>query len=154
MPVAEQPFEDLLGRLERERLDADRLYNEALTAVDRAIQAVPSLPGPPRPFDPARLPEINAAWDILRAGPPSIDRSWRGRPRGLIWRLVGPPLETQRQFNSALVDHLNRNAAAQQDWPRNLATLIEVARRESEALVRFQSLLVQYLQTITVYVDS
>ena len=154
MPVAEQRFEDLLARLERERLDADRLYNEALTAVDRAIQAVPSLPGPPRPFDPAGLPEINAAWDILRAGPPAIDRSWKGRLRGFIWRLVGPPLETQRRFNSVLVDHLNRNAAVQQEWPRTVASLIDQARREFEALVRFESLLVQYLQTITVYVDS
>jgi SAM-dependent methyltransferase len=154
MPVAEQRFEDLLARLERERRDADRLYNEALTAVDRAIQTVPSLPGPPRPFDPARLPEINAAWDILPAGPPSIDRSWKGRLRGFIWRLVGPPLETQKQFNAALVDHLNRNAAVQQEWPRTVAGLIEEARREFDALVRFESLLIQYLQTITVYVDS
>src|SRR6185503_8583159 len=30
-------IEDLLARLERERLEADRLYNEALTAVDHAI---------------------------------------------------------------------------------------------------------------------
>jgi O-antigen chain-terminating methyltransferase len=154
MPVAEQRFEDLLARLERERLDADRLYNEALTAVDRAIQAVPSLPGPPRPFDPARLPEINAAWDILPAGSPSIDRSWKGRLRGFIWRLVGPPLETQRQFNAALVDHLNRNAAVQREWPPTVVSLIEEVRREFDALVRFESLLIRYLQTITVYIDS
>jgi O-antigen chain-terminating methyltransferase len=154
VPVVEQRFEDLLARLEWERLDADRLYNEALTAVDRAIQAVPSLPGPPRPFDPARLPEMNAAWDILPAGPPPIDRSWKGRLRGFIWRLVGPALETQKKFNAALVDHLNRNAVAQQEWPRTVAALIEEARREFDALVRFESLLIQYLQTITVYIDS
>jgi SAM-dependent methyltransferase len=152
--MAEQRFEDLLARLERERLDADRLYNEALTAVDRAIQVVPSLPGPPRPFDPARLPEINGAWDILPAGPPTVDRSWKGRLRGFIWRLVGPPLETQKQFNAALVDHLNRNLAFHQEWQRSAAGLIEAARREFDALVRFESLLVQYLQTITIYVDS
>src|ERR1700674_122055 len=149
--MAEQRFEDLLARLERERLDADRLYNEALTAVDRAIQGVPSRPGPPRPFDPARLPEINGAWDILPAGPPTVDRSWKGRLRGFIWRLVGPPLETQKRFNAALVDHLNRNAAVQQEWTRTVAGLIEEARREFDALVRFESLLIQYLQTITVY---
>jgi SAM-dependent methyltransferase len=152
--VAGQRIEDLLARLERERRDADRLYNEALTAVDRAIQTVPGLPGPPRPFDPARLPEINAAWDTLPAGPPSIDRSWKGRLRGFIWRLVGPPLETQKRFNAALVDHLNRNAGVQQEWTRTVAALIEEARRGFDALVRFESLLIQYLQTITVYVDS
>jgi 2-polyprenyl-3-methyl-5-hydroxy-6-metoxy-1,4-benzoquinol methylase len=152
--VAEQRLEDLLARLERERLDADRLYNEALTAVDRAMQVVPSLPDPPPPFDPSRLPEVNARWDILPGGPPPVDRSWKGRLRGFIWRLVGPPLETQKQFNAALVDHLNRNLAVQQEWPRRVASLIEVARREFEALVCFESLLVQYLQTITIYIDS
>src|SRR5262249_11222995 len=30
---------DELGRLERERLDADRCYNHALTALDRAVVA-------------------------------------------------------------------------------------------------------------------
>jgi O-antigen chain-terminating methyltransferase len=152
--VAEQRLEDLLARLERERLDADRLYTEALTAVDREMQVVPSLPDPPPPFDPSRLPEVNARWDILPGGPPPVDRSWKGRLRGFIWRLVGPPLETQKQFNAALVDHLNRNLAVQQEWPRTVASLIEVARREFEALVRFESLLVQYLQTITIYIDS
>jgi SAM-dependent methyltransferase len=152
--VAEQPLEDLLARLERERLDADRLYNEALTAVDRAIQVVPGLPAPPRPFDPARLPDINGAWDILPAGPPTVDRSWKGRLREFIWRLVGPPLETQKQFNAAIVDHVNRNVAFHQEWHRTAAGLIEAARRELAALVRFESLLVQYLQTITIYVDS
>ena len=96
--VAEQRLEDLLARLERERLDADRLYNDALTAVDRAIQGLPSLPGPPRPFDSARLPEINAAWDILPSGPPPDDRSWKGRLRGFIWRLVGPPRPAAGHF--------------------------------------------------------
>lgn len=152
--MTEQPLEDLLARLERERLEADRLYNEALTAVDRAIQVVPNLPGPPRSFDTARLPEINDAWDILPSGPPPIDRSWKGRLRGFIWRLIGPPLETQKQFNAALVDHLNRNVAAQQAWPRTVASLLDAVRREFDALVRFESLLIQYLQTITIYVDS
>jgi O-antigen chain-terminating methyltransferase len=152
--VAEQPLEDLLARLERERLAADRLYNDALTALDRALQVAPSLPGPPRAFDTSRLPQINGSWDILPGGPPSIDRSFKGRLRGFIWRLIGPPLETQRQFNAAVVDHLNRNVAAQQEWPRTLASLLEAVRRELDALVRFESLLIQYLQTITVYVDS
>jgi len=144
----------LLARLERERLEADRLYNEALTAVDRAIQFVPSLPAPPRPFDAARLPEINSAWDILPSGAPAIDRSLKGRLRAFVWRLIGPPLETQKRFNAALVDHLNRNAPMAQQWPGTLAALLDAVRHEFDALVRFESRLVQYLQTITVYVDS
>src|SRR6185503_13129457 len=104
--ASDQPLEDLLARLDRERLDADRLYNEALTAVDRAIQFAPALPAPPRPYDATRLPEINGVWDILPSGPPRIDWSLKGRLRGFIWRLIGPPLETQKQFNAAVVDHL------------------------------------------------
>jgi SAM-dependent methyltransferase len=153
-PVPEHPPEDLFARLERERLDADRLYNDALTEVDRSIRTAPLLPRAPRLFDDARVADLNAAWDILRQGVPVVDRSLKGRLRGFIWRLIGPPLETQRRFNAALVDHVNRNSVAAHEWPRAIAALLEAFGRECEQLARFQSLLVQYLQTITVYVDS
>jgi SAM-dependent methyltransferase len=153
-PVPEHPPEDLFARLERERLDADRLYNDALTEVDRSIRAAPLLPRAPRLFDDTRVGDLNAAWDILRQGVPVVDRSLKGRLRGFIWRLIGPPLETQRRFNAALVDHVNRNSAASHEWPRAIAVLLEVFGREFDELARFQSLLVQYLQTITVYVDT
>ena len=147
-------LEDLFARLERERLEADRLYNDALTAVDRAIHVAPALPPPPPPFDASRLPDLNAHWDILPSGAPPIDWSLKGRLRGFVWRLIGPPLETQQQFNAALVDHQNRNAAAQEQWPRTVQGVLDAVRREFDALGRFESRLVQYLQTITVYVDS
>ena len=152
-PVPDHLPEDLFARLERERLDADRRYNDALTEVDRAIRMAPLLPGVPRPFDEARMADLNAAWDILEHG----SRWWTARSRGgcgFIWRLIGPPLETQRRFNGALVDHVNRNAAAEREWPRAIAVLLEVVGRESSELARFHSLLVQYLQTITAYIDS
>jgi 2-polyprenyl-3-methyl-5-hydroxy-6-metoxy-1,4-benzoquinol methylase len=152
--VTEQPLEDLLARLDRERREADRLYNDALTAVDRAIQLSPALPAPPKPFDPSRLPDVNAAWDILPVGAPPIDRSLKGRLRGFVWRLIGPPLETQKRFNAALVDHLNRNTASAQESSRTVSALLDTVRREFDALVRFESTLVQYLQSITLYVDS
>jgi len=152
----ERPAElvDLVERLERERLAADRLYNDALTALDRALTPAPLMPRPPQAADPSRLPEVNRHWNILSGGPPQIDRSIKGRLRGFVWRLIGPPLETQQQFNAALVDHLNRNAAVSEDVPRTLAQLLDAVRREFDALTKFQSLLVQYLQTVTVYVDS
>ena len=43
-PVPDHLPEDLFARLERERLDADRRYNDALTEVDRAIRMAPLLP--------------------------------------------------------------------------------------------------------------
>lgn len=44
----EPPIDDLASRLERERLDADRRYNDALSALDRAIvDAAPALAASP-----------------------------------------------------------------------------------------------------------
>ena len=52
---------------------------------------------------------INLAWKILPGGPPPIDRSLKGRLRGFIWRLTGPPIDAQQLFNGEIVDHINRN---------------------------------------------
>jgi O-antigen chain-terminating methyltransferase len=150
----QQTIEDLLARLERERLDADRRYNAALTALDAAIQRVPPLPSPPASYDPSRLPDVNAAWNILPAGEPAFDASIKGRIGRLIWQLVGPALETQKHFNAAVVDHLNRNVAAHEQVAATATALVDTIRRELDGLVRFESLLVQYLQTITAYVDT
>ena len=148
------PIEDLLARLDRERLDADRLYHDALTALDQALQTVPALPQAPPAYDASRLPDVNAAWQTLPQGAPVFDSSWQGRLGRLIWRLVGPALDSQQQFNSAVVDHLNRNVAVHEQTSAAVATLVGTAREQLQALVRFESLLIQYLQTITVYVDS
>ena len=146
-------LEDLLTRLERERLEADRLYNDALTVLDRAVQAVPRLPEAPPPYDGSRLADLNAAWNILPATP-AFDQSIMGRLGRLVWRLVGPPIETQQRFNAALVDHLNRNARAHEQTSQAQSVLIEALGEQLAALARFESLLIQFLQTITVYVDS
>ncbi len=150
--------EDLVNRLERERLEADRLYNEALTALDGAILPMPAAVETSLPlYDSGRLGDLNASWNVLPADGVPADGadSWlKRRLRTFIWRLVGPPLETQKRFNAALIDHLNRNAEAHQTRARALQGLVDSSRRELAALARFESLLVQYLQTITVYVDS
>jgi SAM-dependent methyltransferase len=150
----EQTVDDLLARLERERLTADRLYNKALTAVDQAIQTLPSLPPAPAAYDPSRLGEANAEWRILPDGPPSFDGSLKGRLGRMVWRLIGPALERQQRFNAALVDHLNRNVRAHEEMARSVTGMLDALARELAALVRFESLLVQYLQSITAYVDS
>jgi SAM-dependent methyltransferase len=152
--VSEPPLEDLLTRLERERLRADRLYNDALTALDRVLPRQPALPQAPQPYDAVRVGDLNAGWDILPDGAPPADRSLKGRLRAFVWRLVGPPLEAQRQFNAALVDHVNRNAAAWQEAPRAIAAAADTLGRALQDHIRFESLLIQYLQTITAYVDT
>jgi len=152
--VTEQSLDDLVQRLERERQAADRAYNAALTAVDRALSESPALPDAPAPFDERKLGDVNRTWDILPTGPPPTDRSFKGRLRALIWRIVGPPLETQKQFNASLVEHLNRNFRSAQESPKSLTLVIDALNKEFAARQRFESLLVQYLQTITRYVDS
>jgi len=130
------------------------MYNDALTRVDAAIQAAPNLPDQPRRYDEERVGELNDGWSILRGVAPPADRTIKGRLRAFIWRFVGPPLQAQERFNAALVDHLNRNVAAHHEVQQATATLLDAARREFDALARFESLLVQYLQTVTPYLDT
>ncbi|HVD91258.1 MAG TPA: class I SAM-dependent methyltransferase, partial [Vicinamibacterales bacterium] len=139
---------------DRERQSADRQYNDALTALDRAQpdrQARPPLPSPPAFHDASQLEQLNLGWKIVQ---PPVDRSFKGRLRQFIWRVVGPALDAQQRFNAVLVDHVNRNAAAHDRAAQAAAALLEAARREVEAHVRFEWLLLQFLQTITGYVDT
>lgn len=149
-----EPLDDLIARLERERLAADRIYNDALTALDRAASTPPVLPATPTAADRTRLATVNDRSQILPAGAPAIDRSLKGRLAGFIWRLVGPPLQRQAEFNAAVAEHLNRSADADERWREAAARLRETVQAELQAVARFQSLLLQYLQTITAYVDT
>jgi O-antigen chain-terminating methyltransferase len=149
-----EPFDDLLARLERERQAADRLYNDALTIVDRAIPTAAELPAPPEALDRSRLRPLNDRWNILPSGPPPVNRSVKGRLRGFVWRLIGPPIQAQSAFNSTLVEHLNRSAEAQERSLEAVGRLRDAVQAELHGLARFQSLLVQYLQTITLYIDT
>ncbi len=152
--MSEERLEDVLARLERERQDADRAYNDALTVLDRAIAGASALPDPPAAFDDSRRADVNHAWDILPSGAPAIDRSIGGRLRGLVWRMVGPPLEQQKQFNSAVVDHLNRNAAGDASARAATAALVTALGEQMERQRQFQARLIQFLQTVTLYIDT
>jgi SAM-dependent methyltransferase len=152
--MADESLDALLQRLELEREDADRLYGDALTALDRALQRAPDLPAPPAPYDATQVHPMNLAWKILPDGPPAVDRSLKGRLRGFIWGLVGPAIERQQALNGALVDHLNRNVAAHTEVSEVAAALVGVLREHIDGLLRLQHLLIAYLQTITLYVDT
>lgn len=147
-------LERLLEHLEQERRKADQLYNDALTAVDQARQSVPGLPPAPAPYDRSVLSALNDSWNVLPEGAPAADRSLKGRLRGFIWRLVGPPLERQQQFNAALVDHLNRNATVHEQSLHATTLTLQAVREALDGLVHFQARLMQFLQTITLYVDT
>jgi len=154
MTVEAERLETLLARLEQERADAHREYNDRLTRVDQALPQQPDFPHAPPAYDEAQITPLNLSWDILPQGEPAIDHSWKGRLRGFIWQLIGPPLVTQKAFNAALVDHVNRNVAAHRESERAITTTIELLRQQTDAAMRFQAALLSLLQSLTLYVDT
>jgi SAM-dependent methyltransferase len=149
--LIDEPLDATLRRLEQERADADRRYNDALTALDQALAQFPPLPPAPAGYDESQLPPLNAAWDL--PGGPSAG-GLKGRFARLVWRAVSPAIAQQRTFNSRLVDHLNRNAAAHRDAHAALHGLVGVLRDQFAALGVLQTRLIQFAQQITPYVDT
>ena len=147
-----EPLADTLRRLEEERDEADRRYNEALTAVDRALGPPATLPAAPPAYDEQQITPLNDAWQIVDGAPRAA--GLKGRLTGLIWGIVGPVLQRQLTFNSRLVDHLNRNAAAHREAQRSTAALLEVLRDQLARQAEFQGRLMLLLQQITPYVDT
>ena len=149
-----EPLDDLIARLERERLAADQIYNDALTALDRALAPAAALPPAPSAADRPGLAAINDRSQILPTGSPRVDGWLKGRLAGFVWRLVGPPLQRQAEFNASVTDHLNRTAETHDALAGAAVRLREAVQAELQAIDRFHSLLLQYLQTITAYVDT
>ena len=71
-----------------------------------------------------------------------------------IRRMVFPLFEQQQAFNAALVDHINRNVQVARETRASIDTTLTVLRDTIAELVRFQSLLVEFLQQVTPYVDT
>jgi Methionine biosynthesis protein MetW len=145
-------LEETLQRLATERDEADGRYNEALTALDRASIARLDTPDPAPPFDDHQIAALNGAWNILPA-PPAAS-GVRGKLTALVWGIVAPYFQRQLTFNSWLVDHLNRNLTAAREAHQAALEDAEAIRAHSGALVEFQARLIQYLQHITLYVDT
>jgi SAM-dependent methyltransferase len=147
-----------LARLKARREEADRLYNEALTALDGAQLRLPDLPHPPPALDEHQITPLNQSWEILNGGgPPGAAAGgggWRGRFAGYIWRVVFPFFERQQAFNARLVDHLNRNVKVERATREAIASTVAMLGDQLNALARFQSHLIVFLQQITPYVDT
>ena len=148
-----ESLEQTLRHLDEERGDADRRYNDALTALDRALPAPGEWPAPHPAHDDSQLAALNAAWDIA-ANAPAAQPGWRGRLAGFIWRTVAPYLQQQAAFNSRLVDHLNRHAAAARHAHQRAEVTAARLREESARLAEFHARLLQYLQQVTAYIDT
>ena len=141
-----------LLRLKQERDEADRKYNDALTALDRTLMRPPEFPHPPPAYDEHQITPLNAAWDLGIAPPPG--GGLRGRLAAFVWRIVGPPLQQQTRFNSLLVDHVNRNVAAHREAQKAIDAIIALLRDQVADLLGFHSRLLIFLQQITLYVDT
>ena len=145
-------LEETLQRLAKERDDADRRYNEALTALDGAATPRLETPDPAPPFDDHQIAALNSAWNILPA--PPVGSGVRGKLTALVWGIVAPYFQRQLTFNSWLVDHLNRNLTAARNAHQAALEDADAIRAHSRGLVEFQARLIQYLQQITLYVDT
>jgi hypothetical protein len=146
------PGPDDLAALKAEREAADREYNEALTRLDRAIQQLPvDFPHPPPLPDEHQITPLNTLWTIDAPRQPG---GWRRGFVSGVRRAVAPLFDQQRAFNSALVDHVNRNVQVSRQTRESVATTLTVLRDTIGDLVRFQSLLVVFLQQVTPYVDT
>ena len=123
-PVTQDDF----ARLEDERLAADRRYNEALTAVDRAMPAPVPQPASPGSYDEQEIPPLNELWRVRPAQPPPS--GVRGRLASLVWRIVAPWLAKQETFNARVVAHINNNVRHH----RELVTSVTAAAPASSSL--------------------
>ena len=144
---------DDLARLKRERDEADRAYNDALTALDGAVQRRRDMPHPPSSYDEHQITPLNEHRDLLQARP-GRPPGWRGWVHSLIWDAVAPLFERQQAFNSAIVDHTNRNVAMYREFTPALTSTIGLLREELDQLIHFENHLIQYAQQITAYVDT
>ena len=144
---------DELARLQRERDGADRLYNDALTRLDAAIQKPRDLPHPPPPYDEFQITALNERWELLSLKPQE-GSGWLRRVREHAWAMVAPLFDRQQAFNSALVDHVNRNIATHREMTRALETTMAMLAEDHHRFIEYQTLLILYLQQITPYVDT
>jgi SAM-dependent methyltransferase len=148
---AHERLDATLERLARERLDADRRYNDALTALDGAVMRPADLSSPPAPIDEHQLAALNQSWSVDSR---PATGGWKSRIASLVWRVMRPSLEQQSAFNSRLVDHLNRQAAAARTSQQALEATIAALRSQLSDLMAFESRLMGYLQQVTAYVDT
>lgn len=153
--MAERSVSDAdLDRLKSDQEEASRQYNDALTNVDSAIQSAPPRAASPDPYDEYQVNALNERWGIVPEEEPAFDAGWRGKLARFVWQLIAPYLRKQQAFNSAVVDHVNRNIEGHRQVRAWADTMATVQHDHAAGLVHFQSMMVQYLQRITPFVDT
>ena len=112
------------------------------------------LPHPPPHYDEFQITPLNERWELLPLKPAEEGGRWLKRLQAQIWAMVSPLFERQEAFNSALVDHVNRNIAVHRETTRAIEDSLSFEREELERLIHFHTRLILYAQQITPYVDT
>ena len=146
--AAAEPLDARLQRLRAERDAADRLYNDALTALDQAARPPLDLPPPHLGLDDAQVTALNESWNVT-GGEPAFAAGIKGRLGRFVWRLVGPYLQRQVAFNSRVVDHVNRQMAAAREAHASAEASAAAVRAQLVWLEHFHARLMLFFQQIT-----
>ena len=144
---------DDLARLKREREEADRAYNEALTRLDRSLPARPATPSPAAGGDDG-LDALRAGRRLTPDWAAAPVSGWRARLRAAAWRAAAPIVQRQERFNALLIEHLERGGAAEAARRQAADAAFRALDGHLEETRTFHSRLVQYLQQITPFVDT
>jgi 2-polyprenyl-3-methyl-5-hydroxy-6-metoxy-1,4-benzoquinol methylase len=143
------------ARLERERIDADRRYNDALTAFDRALVKSPELvpPAPveaaaadlPAPPDPVAPPPAPPAPPAL----PELEPWWRGgRVFAQMRRHVALLFDHQQRVHAQLQQMNERHDRARQEQHAFNAALRDSVARELSAAADRDRASLQAVETL------
>jgi hypothetical protein len=142
------PGPDDLAALKAERDAAERAYTDTLARIDRALQVFPAdFPFPPPAPDEHQVATLNTIWKIDR---PAEATGLRGWVNDLVRRFIAPLFRRQEAFNSAVVDHLNRQMGFANDTRRSIAA----TRAMLAEILELQRRLLEFLQQIAPYVDA
>jgi hypothetical protein len=87
-------LEETLARFKQLREEADTKYDEALTALDRAVWTPPDFPHAPPAPDETQVTPLNERWEILRARP-ALPQGVRGRLARFVWGMLEPLIAEQ-----------------------------------------------------------
>jgi SAM-dependent methyltransferase len=147
-----EPLDATLLRLKQERDEADKRYNDALTALDQVTVRPANLPQAQPHYDEHQISPLNQSCEVLV--PPATGAGLKGRLAAFVWRIVAPTLQKQAAFNSMLVDHINRNVAAHRATHDALSGIAAAVQGHIEDLLAFRARLMLYLQQVTAFVDT
>ena len=136
-----------LDRLKRHSDEAAETYTTAILALEKSIKQFDGVPNSPPPYDERQLSLLNELWNIF---PQPNGSGWRTWVRWLARKTVGRLFNRQRAFNSAVIDHLNRNVEGQQKIRESTTNIID----ELAKIIHVQSKLILFTQTIAPFVDT